>query len=122
MDWDELFFKGIFVFFIGVTFLIVGGYVYMCANSEIKSTEMELEILVKEIDKDTYTSMVGKTPVVRTDTDYYLVCGNESLRVSIEVDRNIYNSCVEGDRVIVVKDEYIYNKDGEIWETKWRLK
>lgn len=68
IDWDEIFFKVIFIF--------LSGDIYYRANSEIKKAEMELEIFEKKIDKDIYTSMVGKTLVTRTDKDYYIYCSD----------------------------------------------
>lgn len=119
IDWFEIF-TGAILFICGVllVFVLIAlvGDVYYRATSEVVTAEMELAISAKDKETTSSVKMVGKTTMVQTDTDYFIYCDG----LEIEVGYSEYNSLSIGDRVTIVKKDWV--REGEVWDTDYYLK
>ena len=119
IDWFEIL-TGAMLFICGVMFVlalvVLAGDVYYRATSETVCTEMELAISAKDKETTSSVKMVGKTTMVQSDTDYFIYCDG----IEIEVSYSEYNSLSVGDRVTIVKKDWV--REGEVWDTNYYLK
>ena len=120
IDWFEIFLGAMLLFICGVLLVlalaVLAGDVYYRATSEVVCTEMELAISAKDKETTSSVKMVGEIPMTQTDTDYFVYCGD----IEIEVSYSEYNSLSVGDRVTIVKKDWI--REGEVWDTNYYLK
>jgi hypothetical protein len=119
MDWDEIFVGGILAIIgaISIFLLIVlCGGLYYSATSEINTMEMELQISAKDKETTSSVKMVGKILVPQTDTDYFIYGDG----IEVEVDYNSYNSLSIGDKVVVIKKDWV--REEKVWKTDYYLK
>lgn len=119
MDWDEIFVGGILAIIGAISiFLLIAlcGGLYYSATSEINTMEMELQISAKDKETTSSVKMVGKIPVPQTDTDYFIYGDG----IEVEVDYNSYNSLSIGDKVVVIKKDWV--REEKVWKTDYYLK
>lgn len=119
IDWFEIF-SGVVLFICGALLVLaivaLVGDVYYRETSEVVTAEMELAISAKDKETTSSVKMVGKTTMVQTDTDYFIYCDG----IEIEVGYSEYNSLSIGDRVTIVKKDWV--REGEVWDTDYYLK
>lgn len=119
IDWFEIL-MGAMLFICGVMLVFVlialAGDIYYRTTSETVTAEMELQISAKDKETTSSVKMVGKTTMVQSDTDYFIYCDG----IEIEVSYSEYNSLSIGDRVIIIKKDWV--REGEVWDTDYYLK
>ena len=90
-------------------FLVLGLGVYQTwqrATAEIDYVYELHEIVNKDTDTYTQTTMAGKTPIITTREEYYLITAEGRI---IKASKSIYNKYKAGDTIVLKHITYIKN-------------